>query len=288
MNQKPTPEMTIGEMLVEIGSALGEIGRYYAERIGLINPNLNYPRLPENTPLYINCKPYSIKRTQEEGELDLVRLAHEVPHEGSWFYIPQDSIWYHTSEGHEEEFGQHGQFTLSSIVQRNVRLKVPGRKIDYYHTHPRIAGEYMVTWAGNELEKTMEGVDAKVIKNILTAVMYLYTAFPSDGDVEAYADWSQSLQKRGVAFCGKIASPIGITTVAIKDASNDALKEYEKVHRELFRKIHEGKYVRYEEKDGKPIITVALDDMFDDVNNEMQGKLTLTFQQMDCGVPLVG
>ncbi|MDO8657002.1 MAG: hypothetical protein Q7K45_07235, partial [Nanoarchaeota archaeon] len=242
--QKPTSEMTSRELLSEIGSTLGEIGRYYAERMGLRNPNPHYPPLPENTPLYINCKPYSVRRAKDGAERDLVSLANEVPYEGSWFYTPQDSIWYHISEGHKEEFGPRGQFELSSIVQKNIKLKIRGKEMYQYHTHPLSAGEYTVTWAASELEKKMEGVDAKTIKKFLTAIMYLYTSFPSDGDVRAYADWSEVSQKLGVAFYGKIASPIGITTIEIKNAGNDTVKRYEMVHRDLYRIMHEGKYVQ--------------------------------------------
>ncbi len=284
--KKPTECMTVGEMLVKIGSTLGEISRYYAERIGLINPNANYPQLSKNTSLYINCKPYSVRRIRKDGEQDLVRLAHEIPYEGSWFYTPQDSRWYHISEDHTEEFGEHGKFRFSSI-QRFGSLKISGKEIVHYHTHPKRAVEHVASWAGSELEK-MERVDAKVIKDFLTATMYLYMAFPSDGDVEAYVDWSQSLQKQGVTFLGKIASPIGTTTIAIKDVSKDTVRGYDEIHRDMYRRMNEGKYVQFEERDGKPNIAIALEDMFDNINTEMQSRLHLTFKQVSCGIPLLG
>lgn len=99
--------------------------------------------------------------------------------------------------------------------------------------------------------------------------------------------WSQSFQEQGqILFQGRVASPIGITTVEIADNSEDVIKTYERVHAKLISRTIEGNYVRYEEHDGKPTIAIALEDMFDDVNAEMQGKLQLTFQQVNCGVAL--
>lgn len=286
MTNKPTQDMTIGEMLVGIGSTLGEIGRYYATNFGLVNRNPEYPRLPKNTPLYINCKPYSIKRAEETGEQDLVRLAHEVPYEGSWFYTPKNSSWYHISEGHEEEFGEHGLFKFSSI-QMEGSLKIPGNEIVHYHTHPKAAGEHMATYVWSEIERKMGGIDTDTVKKFIDASMYLHLAFPSTEDVETYTIYSQDLKNRGpISFQGRVASPIGITTVEIIDQSEGVITEYQKVHSTLLNRMHERKYVRYEENGGKPTIAVALEDMFDDVNAEMQGKLRLTFRQVNCGIAL--
>ncbi|MFH0701224.1 MAG: hypothetical protein V2A62_02185 [Candidatus Woesearchaeota archaeon] len=275
MAAKPTEDMTIGEMLVKIGSGLHEIGRYYAANYGLVNRNPEYPRLPKNTPLYINCKPYSIKRTEKEGEEDLVRLAHEVPYEGSWFYTPKDSTWYHFSEGHEEEFGQNGLFRLSSI-QRGGSLNIPGEEIVHYHTHPKRAGEHFVLWAGTEVERNMAGVDASVVNKFMAACMYLYSAFPSDSDVEMYREWSQ----QPVSFQGKIASPIGITKVEIVDQDEDIVKEYHTLHKNLMNLLKD--YVRLESGG----ITLSAEDMFDCVNAKIQGRLQLTFQQINGGITL--
>ncbi len=286
MTEKPIKDMTLGEMLAEIGRDLREIGKYYAANWGIIARNPEYPPLAKNTPLYINCKPYSVKRSVKDGERDLVRLAHEVPHEGSWFYTPKDSTWYHVSKGHEEEFGERGLFRFSSI-QGCRNLTMPGTEIAHYHTHPKRAGEHMATYAWTELERKMEGIDADTVKKFLTASMYLHSTFPSDTDVEMYLLWSQSFKEQGqLSFQGKVASPIGITTVQLVDESEEVIKEYQRVHGKLISKMVDGRYVRYEEHKGKPTIAIALEDMFDDVNAEMQGKLRLTFRQRNCGFSL--
>ncbi len=286
MTEKPTQDMTLGEMLAEIGLDLREVGKYYAANWGLIARNPEYPQLAKNTPLYINCKPYSVKRSVKDGERDLVRLAHEVPYEGSWFYTPKDSTWYHVSRGHEEEFGERGLFRFSSIQGCN-NLTIPGNEIIHYHTHPKRAGEHMTTYAWTELERKMEGIEVDTVKKFLTASMYLYSAFPSVPDVRLYQEWSQLFKEQGpIIFQGRVASPIGITSVEIFDNSDNAILVYEQVHRELVSRMAEGKHVRYEEHDGKPTITVALEDMFDHVTAEMQGKLRLTFRQADCGFAL--
>ncbi|MEW5897010.1 MAG: hypothetical protein AB1668_04920 [Nanoarchaeota archaeon] len=283
MTKKPTSEMTIGEILAEIGRDLREIGRYYAANWGLINRNPEYYQLPRDTPLYINCKPYSVKRARKDGEQDLVRLAHEVPYEGSWLYTPKDSTWYHVSEGHREEFSEHGKFSFFSI-QIGGSLTILGKRIVHYHTHPKRAGQHMVTYALGELEKKFRETDAPLIKDFLIACSYLYLAFPGIDDIGQYVRWARHFQDEwSISFCGRVALPIGIATAEIKDKSEDTVKLYEKVH----GKLDVGKYVQYEEIDGRPTINIALEDMFDNVNIEMQGKLRLTFQQTNCGFPLI-
>ena len=284
MTENQTNDRTLGNMLAEIGSGLREIGKYYATNWGLIDRNPEYPTLARNTSLYINCKPYSVKRARSDAEQDLVRLAYEVPYEGSWFYMPKESVWYHVSAGHTEEFGEHGEFTFSSL-QRGSSFNILGNHLVHYHTHPKSAGEHMAQFLRTEIEKE-KGKNIDGIGELLTAGMYLYSAFPSDADIKTYVSWSSEFKKQGLLFQARVASPMGITTVEIMDPSGDVVDDYKRIYDTLFKRMNERQYVEYKINGDEAEITIAFEDMFNDVNAEMQQRMHLTFEHINCGIGL--
>lgn len=283
--EKETKDMSIGEMFGELGRGLLNFGRHYAANFDIINRNPEYPRLPRDTPLFINCNPYSIKRTRKDGEKDLVKLAHEVPYEGSWFYTPKDSYWYHVSERHEEEFGDEGKYQFSSI-QRKGSFNLPSKEIVHYHTHPKRANDHMTDFLMNRFKEEKQKCGEDLVNKFLDAGMYLYSVFPSVEDIKTYTKLTQDfMNQSGVSFYGRVASPIGITNVNILD-QNESVEKYEEIKKGLFNMISEGNYVQFKKIEDQSTISISAEDLFDDFNKRLEGKLKLDFELIDCGIEL--
>jgi len=275
--QKSGQEKTTLELLAELGQGLFDIGKTLAVTCGLIERNPEYKRLPQNTPLYINCKPYVVKRSQEDGEKDLVKLANDVHYEGAWFYTPQDSNWYHISKAHKEQFSEEGMFRLSAVMQ-DIDLDVPGNKVVHYHTHPKVAPEHTLSYINDKLLPNCHGDDwdKSVVKAILSICTNFHACFPSSADIASYVDFRKQIDD-GLIFEGRIASPLGITQVEIEDPSESTIALYEKIHNKLYERMRKDKIVKLEIRDTKTHIGVYGQNIFDSLNREMKGKMKLTF-----------
>jgi len=272
---------------VEIGKLTRDLVVDVAEHYGLKELNSDYKRLPRNTPLYINCEPYVVKRSQEDGERDLVALANEVPHEGSWFFTPVDSHWYHITESHEETQSPDGKFRFSDISRKGF-FKVRGEELIHYHIHPKRAAELETDQFVKMLEKRQgtsneqgetQDFEKGLFAGLFTAYAHCLICFPSLADVSLYADLTKKLEDN-VQFEGKIASPMGITSTEIVDPSEDTKK--------LYREIHKGRYDRIAEsgaevkQDGNQIkIYTGQKRLLRKASEDMDGKMKLEFQVVD-------
>ena len=155
-----------------------------------------YEHLPKTSRLSITCTPYVVKKSQADGEKDLVELASSEKVVGLWRFVPENSKWYHVSS---EASLLEVEGKLSSFeVKENIDEKLYKKDVIEYCTQPK---------------KICESLQSLLQKHDFEADTYL--CFPSPWVVDHL---SFSMQKHPlINVFGGIASPSGITRVILTD-----------------------------------------------------------------------
>ncbi len=279
------------ELLAVFGSMLLASGKTVAADWGLINENPTYKKLPKDTKLFINCESYVIKKSQQDGEKDLVELANEVPYEGEWIFAPEDSKWYHISEAHNEEFFESGGCKLST-TSGGMPIKIKGDRVFHYHTHPKKGSDHNLNYLLSELSSKLGC--RKNEKAVLEVILSLYTqlqlCFPSSADISSYIFFKREITggDGGDIFEGRIASPLGITTVEIQENVDVVALSYKEICRPSTRIINDKIIEPLKRADGGNAIRIYGENIFDSINKEMKGKIRLRFCPSDAYYSMSG
>lgn len=246
--------------------------RYY------FDPNKEFKRLPDNSQLQINYQLQIIRKTQEEGEKDLVRLANECNTEGAWFFVPETNDWYGIAIRHEEVL--EGEDIYLQVEIREGTFKISsGKTLFYYHTHPK----YFIAVQAKANEKCLGVVLPELvnknftINSLATIGASAFVCLPSIEDIKKYLIFHNNFVKFEGAFKGKIASPFGITTVSVTSDSEHVFDVY---HEQLSpigltNILFENQVLRTEESGPKRII-LNVPNLFQQINKNLEGKIELS------------
>ena len=111
-------------------------------------------------------------------------------------------------------------------------------------------------------------------KAFLSALLYAHVSFPSNDDIDVYCTIKR--ENEDAEFTARIASPIGITDVRILDPSQETVDLYSELHKDIFTRIvHE--CISFDKEGSTSTIDINLKKFFATINEEMQGRIRLTF-----------
>ncbi|MBI1970005.1 hypothetical protein HYS48_04895 [Candidatus Woesearchaeota archaeon] len=237
-----------------------------------------YTELPPHTPLSITYDPYKVRKTKEEGERDLIRLAREIPTEGSWLYSPADSYWYHISYGHREETVDGSERFAS--LQWGQNFAIFGQILFEYHTHPRVAGKYI---RGSILELILQDLrDDKwdeeaarpLARKAIDIALASINVAPSVEDIQTYIRQQRRFDKIQLQWC--IASPVGITRVDILDPTLNTVAAYKNMLEAEDAALAKlvGKHITMTEEGN---FAIRYQQLFDSVNELLRGRMQFHF-----------
>lgn len=237
----------------------------------------DYEELPENSSLEINLKPYCVRKSQEEGEKELIKLSERVPYEGSWVFLSDEAKWFNVLTKHEEiNTEDEHVFSANSDLILFLDLKKPF--IDY-HIHPesfirnKHKKDYFKYLFGDISEESEPGIFTKA-KRATNACTHIVNCFPSPVDFDCSIFFGKKFMKVPLVYNARIVSPLGVTILNIIDPSEETVNLYKSIHHILLN-IALAKGVSHWQTNNT--VEIYPDRVFDFVNEELKGKASLEF-----------
>lgn len=240
-----------------------------------------FDSLPENSSLIVNTKSYRIKKSQKQGESELVRLSREVPSEGVWFYDSSKSIWYNILKSSRKKLYKDGFFHFESEI-RHVKFNQLGSRLVHYHTHPLESAKCLFPLMEERFEEDIiekVGMKRNLIKMGLSIASCLSVALPTEDDLIVYRQIEDIYPK--IDLTTKIASPLGITLVDVKKLSERIIKRYEFVRQEITNVSIVKHGLDFEGSKKERIIRPNYKRMLGEINNRMDGKMNISFNMTE-------